>query len=202
MVRVPLTSGWQLEDRDVLRCLSPPDLWLSDSMPWSSRICPGFVRWPYPLPRDWVRPARSHRVGTAEIKVTGPSEDRMAAAAAARGRCHLARHWLLGRRGTAPDARIWRGFRLTDVWGWPRVAYRASRGASWPGVASPAIAVRRARRWADPLPGPRRAGAGHRPADPRWSRPGSGRCSTGPACSAASWPRPASTSVTFTIEDR
>jgi hypothetical protein len=39
-VRVPPTSRWQLEYRDVPRCLRPSDLWLSDSMPWSSRICP------------------------------------------------------------------------------------------------------------------------------------------------------------------
>jgi len=32
---------------------------------------------------------------------------------------------------------------------------------------------------------------------PRWSRPGSGGCSTGLACSAASWPRPDSTSRHF-----
>ena len=38
-------------------------------------MCPGFGRWPSPLQREWVRPARSHRVGSAEIKVMGPSED-------------------------------------------------------------------------------------------------------------------------------
>ena len=39
---------------------------------------------------------------------------------------------------------------------------------------------------------------------PRWSRPGSGGCGTGPASSTstASWPRPDSTWVTPTIEDR
>jgi hypothetical protein len=35
----------------------------------------GFVRCASPLRRDWVRPARSHRVGSAEIKVMGSSED-------------------------------------------------------------------------------------------------------------------------------
>jgi len=70
-----LTSRWQLEYGDVLKCLRPSDLWLSDSLPWSSRICRGFGRWPSPSQREWVRPARSHRVGSAEIKVMGPSED-------------------------------------------------------------------------------------------------------------------------------
>jgi hypothetical protein len=38
-------------------------------------MCPGFGRCPSSLQRDWVRPARSHRVGSAEIKVMGPHED-------------------------------------------------------------------------------------------------------------------------------
>jgi hypothetical protein len=38
-------------------------------------MCRGFVRCPSPLQRDWVRPVRSHRVGSAEIKVMGSSED-------------------------------------------------------------------------------------------------------------------------------
>ena len=41
----------QLEYRGVLGCLSPSDLWLSDSMPWSSPICSGFDRCASPLPR-------------------------------------------------------------------------------------------------------------------------------------------------------
>src|SRR5215470_12837737 len=44
-------------------------------MPWGSRICPGFVRCPSPCSGEWVRLARSYRVGLAEIKVMGPSED-------------------------------------------------------------------------------------------------------------------------------
>ena len=56
-VWVPLTCRWQLEYRGVLRCLSPSDLWLSGSVPGSSRIRPGFVRCPSRLQRDWVRPA-------------------------------------------------------------------------------------------------------------------------------------------------
>jgi hypothetical protein len=35
----------------------------------------GFNGCSSPLPRDWVRPARSHRVGSAEIKVMGSSAD-------------------------------------------------------------------------------------------------------------------------------
>ena len=35
--------------------MSRSDLRLSDSAPWSSRICPGFVRWPSPLPRESLR---------------------------------------------------------------------------------------------------------------------------------------------------
>jgi len=50
--RGPLTSRWQLEYRNVHRCLCPSDLWLSDSMPWSSRICPGFGRCPSPCPGE------------------------------------------------------------------------------------------------------------------------------------------------------
>jgi len=38
-------------------------------------MCGGFVRCPSPLQREWVRPVRSHRVVSAEIKVMGPSED-------------------------------------------------------------------------------------------------------------------------------
>jgi hypothetical protein len=38
-------------------------------------MCPGFGRWPSPSQREWVRPARSHQVGSAEIKVMGPSGD-------------------------------------------------------------------------------------------------------------------------------
>jgi hypothetical protein len=38
-------------------------------------MCPGSGRWPSPSQREWVRPARSHQVGSAEIKVMGPSED-------------------------------------------------------------------------------------------------------------------------------
>jgi hypothetical protein len=38
-------------------------------------MCPGFGRCPSPSQREWVRPVRSHQVGSAEIKVTGPSED-------------------------------------------------------------------------------------------------------------------------------
>ena len=52
-MRLQLTSRWQLEYRDVLRCLCPSDLWLSGSMPRSSRICSEFVRCPSPLPREW-----------------------------------------------------------------------------------------------------------------------------------------------------
>ena len=36
---------------------------------------PRFGRCPSPSQREWVRPARSHRVGSEEIKVMGPSED-------------------------------------------------------------------------------------------------------------------------------
>jgi threonine dehydrogenase-like Zn-dependent dehydrogenase len=60
------------ENREVLGCLRLSDLGLSESMFGSSQMCRGFVRCASPLPRDWVRPARSHRVGSAEIKVTGP----------------------------------------------------------------------------------------------------------------------------------
>jgi hypothetical protein len=38
-------------------------------------MCRGFGRWPSPSPREWVRPARSHQVGSAETKVMRPSED-------------------------------------------------------------------------------------------------------------------------------
>ena len=54
-VWAPLTSRWPLQYRGVFRCLSPSGLWLSGSMPWGSRICPGFVRWPSPLPRESLR---------------------------------------------------------------------------------------------------------------------------------------------------
>ena len=44
--------------------------------------------------------------------------------------------------------------------------------------------------------------AGHRSADRAGEDPGSGRCSTGPASSTASWPKPGLTLVTSTIEGR
>ena len=74
-MRVPLTFRWYLEYRNVLRCLRPSDLGLSDSILWSSRICPGFVRCASPCGGECARPAGSHHVGLAEIEVTGPFED-------------------------------------------------------------------------------------------------------------------------------
>ena len=56
--RVPLTSRWQLEYRNLLRCLCPSDLWLSDAMPWSGRMRTGFRRCPSPLPRNELSDAR------------------------------------------------------------------------------------------------------------------------------------------------
>ena len=41
---------------------------------------------------------------------------RLVTAAAARGRCRLASHWLLGTKRPALDGRIWRGPWLADVW--------------------------------------------------------------------------------------
>ena len=39
------------------------------------RICPGFGRCPSPCSGECVPPARSHRVGLAEVEATGPFED-------------------------------------------------------------------------------------------------------------------------------
>src|SRR5206468_12231270 len=43
-------SRWQLAYCDVLRCLRPSDLRLSNSMPRSGRMCPGFGRYTSSLP--------------------------------------------------------------------------------------------------------------------------------------------------------
>jgi len=73
----------------------------------------GFNGCPSPLPREWVRPARSHQVGP-QIKVMGPSEGvwRRLPLPGTVVTWRVTDSW---EEGTASDARIWRGFRLTDV---------------------------------------------------------------------------------------
>jgi hypothetical protein len=64
---VPLTSRWYLGYREVLRYLRLPDLVLSDAMPQSSRICPGFVRCPSPL----LGERRRHALLAGELTYAG-----------------------------------------------------------------------------------------------------------------------------------
>ena len=100
----------------ILRCLCPSDLRLSDSCLGTARCSPRSGRCPSPLPRDWVRPARSHRVGSAEIKMMRPSED-VWRRRLLPGPLSLGLSLAPGTKGTAPDRRIWEGSRLTDVSG-------------------------------------------------------------------------------------
>ena len=82
-----------------------------------------FGRSASPCDGEWVRPARSYRVGSVEIEAMGLSADGLATAAAAWGRCRLACDWLLGTKWPALDGRIWRGSWLADVWGQPRTGF-------------------------------------------------------------------------------
>src|ERR1700758_3876035 len=129
----------------------PSDLELSDSIFWSSRICPGFIRCASPCSGESVRPARSHRGGSAEIESLGPSEDvwsRLPLSGAVVT-------WLVAAPGGRSDRVGWAhlaGLLVGRCLGTALAGYRALPGVPWP-------VIRQGNRWADPLPGPRRGGA-------------------------------------------
>jgi hypothetical protein len=117
-------------------------------MPRSGRMCPDLGRRPSPLQRDWVRPARSHRVGSAEINVMGPYEDvwrRLPLAGAVvtwlvtgsweegdrAGRANLARFRVDRCLGIAALQLKARKFRIAEGWSWGgRWWWRPLRGGS------------------------------------------------------------------------